>query len=201
MRRTDDSYPGLIGIGDIIVSSDIVTEYFVCDYDICGGACCVIGDSGAPLDESELEELEKLYPVYSKTMSEEGQKVVSSVGFFEIDRDGDIVTPLIGNSEECAYCTRDEKGNCLCAIEKEYCRGQYTSFKKPLSCELYPIRVKQFPDGTKALNLHRWDICSCAFKLGREKGVRVYQFLKVPLTRAFGEEFYSALETAAKKIL
>ncbi len=197
----EKQYPACFAIGDILVSADIITEYFACDYPVCRGACCIIGDSGAPLDESEPEEIEKSYPLFSPLMSPQGREVVQRTGFFEIDVTGEMVTPLMGRGGECAYCTYDENDNCLCAIERAYCRRQENNekgpaFRKPLSCELYPIRVSAFRDGTVALNLHRWDICRDAFARGRREGIRVYQFLRAPIIRAWGEEFYKALEAA-----
>ncbi len=187
----------IIEIGDILVSEEVVTEFFACDYPVCKGACCIVGESGAPLKEEELEPLEAAYPFFSQLMQEKGRKAVEEKGFFEIDRDGDIVTPLVGGGEECAFCHFDDKGNCLCAIERQFDKG-IVKFRKPISCSLYPVRVVNLGGGRLGLNLHRWDICRCAFEKGRREGIRVYEFLKGPLTEAFGEEFYSALSAAAK---
>jgi len=187
--------PSIIAIGDILVSSELVTEYFCCDYATCKGACCIAGDSGAPLDEAEAEILEREYDNYKELMSAEGRSRIDEVGFFEIDRDGDVVTPLLGNSEECAY-TRFEGESCWCAIERANMAGK-CRFVKPISCRLYPIRVLNLSNGTKALNLHRWDICKCAFEKGRAEKVLAYQFLKGPIEAAFGADFYAALDAAA----
>ena len=195
----NSSFGTLIEIGDILVSEDVVLEYFSCDYDICKGKCCIIGDSGAPLKEEELEPIEANYDVFSPLMRPEGRQAVEEKGFFEIDRDGDLVTPLVPGSEECAFCLF-ENGNCFCSMERQYFAGA-CSFRKPISCQLYPIRVKELGAGRLGLNLHRWDICRCAFEKGRREGIRVYQFLKEPLVRAFGEEFYEALCMAAEKVI
>lgn len=189
----------IIEIGDILVSSEVVTEFFCCDYPVCKGACCIIGDSGAPLLEEEASRLEEEYDNYKDYMSSEGCERIAQTGFFEIDVDGDMVTPLLRGSEECAY-TRFEDGNCLCAVERAHCDGR-CRFVKPISCRLYPIRVSTFRNGTRALNLHRWDICRCAFEKGRREGVRVYEFLREPLIAAFGEDFYNALESAARLVI
>lgn len=188
------SFGTIIQIGDILVSEDVILEFFSCDYEVCRGQCCIDGDSGAPLDESELEGLERDYPVYSPLMLESGRDAVALNGFFELDRDGDIVTPLSVGSGVCAFAHFDEKGSCLCSIERCGCR-------KPISCSLYPIRVTKFKGGGMALNLHRWDICKCAYEKGRREGVRVYQFLRGPITAAFGEDFYAALEAAAAHLI
>ncbi|MBQ1912684.1 MAG: DUF3109 family protein [Bacteroidales bacterium] len=190
----------IIEIGDILVSEEVVTEYFACDYAACKGCCCIIGDSGAPLQEEELEPLERYYEQYAPLMSEQGRAVVREKGFFEIDRDGDLVTPVVPVSEECAFCHFDAAGNCFCAIERKFCQGRIP-FRKPQSCSLYPIRVVDLGGGRKGLNLHRWSICKDAYAKGQKEKVRVYEFLRGPLTEAFGEEFYSALETAAKMVI
>jgi len=184
----------IIQIGDILVSEDVVMEFFACDYATCRGACCIEGDSGAPLDERELERLERDYPAYSGLMTPEGRAAVAAKGFFDIDRDNDIVTPLVASSCECAFCHFGPAGECLCAIEM-------AGRTKPASCSLYPIRVTRLTGGGLALNVHHWEICRPAFEKGRREGVRVYQFLQGPLTREFGEEFYAALDAAAKHLL
>ncbi len=214
----------IIEIDGVLVAEDVVTEYFACDYGKCKGCCCVIGDSGAPMKEGEAEELERNYEVYSPLMTQEGRDAVDANGFFQIDRDGDIVTPvvstphriegldyipgtdgLIGTAglEDCAYI-HYEKGDdgktiCLCSVERCFFQGK-CSFRKPVSCWLYPIRVTRLSSGMDALNLHRWNICKDAFEKGKREGIRVYQFLKEPLTEIYGADFYEALDAAAKHI-
>ena len=190
----------IIEIGDVLVSEDVVLEFFACDYPVCKGKCCIIGDSGAPLKEEELEPLEANYSIYSPLMREQGRAAVAAKGFFEIDRDGDLVTPVVDGSEECAYCHFAPDGSCMCAIEKQFCQGKGT-FHKPISCSLYPIRVADLGGDRVGLNLHRWHICKEAYEKGRREGIRVYEFLRGPLTEAFGQEFYSALEEAAKMLI
>ena len=187
----------IIEIGDILVSEDVVTEFFACDYPVCKGCCCIIGDSGAPLKEEELEPLEAAYDVFSPLMSQAGRDAVTAKGFFEIDREGDIVTPVVPGREECAYCSIDSAGNCTCTIETQFLKG-LCSFRKPVSCSLYPIRVVDLGGGRIGLNLHRWHICKDAYEKGRREGILVYEFLRGPLTDAFGADFYSALEEAAR---
>ena len=184
----------IIQIGDILVSEDVVLEFFACDYAACKGVCCIEGDAGAPVLESELPGLERDYPRYCGTMLPAGREAVALNGFFEIDRDGDLVTPLVPGSGVCAYACFNDEGGCMCAIEKCACT-------KPVSCSLYPVRVTRFKGGGMALNLHRWDICKRAFEKGRLEGVRAYQFLRRPLTDAFGEEFYEALCAAAERLI
>ena len=110
----------IVEIGDILVSEDVILEFFACDYPVCKGCCCIIGDSGAPLKEEELEPLEANYGIYSPLMSEAGRAAVDAKGFFEIDRDGDLVTPVVPGREECVFCHFDKDGNCFCAIEREF---------------------------------------------------------------------------------
>ncbi|MCF0173431.1 MAG: DUF3109 family protein [Bacteroidales bacterium] len=203
----------MIQIDDCLVSSEILTEHFSCDYETCRGACCVVGDSGAPLTEEEADSLEAAFPVYSPFMCQSGREAVDKTGFFEIDRDGDMVTPLMPLSRAerkaqgldtvlentdmpCAF-TLFENGSVFCAVERAHCKG-LCSFVKPISCRLYPIRVSVLSNGLKALNLHRWDLCRCAFEKGKRDGTLVYQFLRTPITAAFGEEFYKQLEAAAE---
>lgn len=183
----------IIQIGDILVSEDVVSEYFACDYAKCRGACCIIGDSGAPMEEDEPDRIERDYPDFKGLMRPQGRAAVDAKGFFEIDRDGDIVTPLVDGSCECAFCHFGPDGECLCAIEK-------CGLTKPVSCSLYPIRVTRLTGGGLALNLHRWEICSDAFTKGRREHIRVYEFLKKPLSERFGEDFYKALSAAAKHL-
>ena len=194
-----NSFGTIIEIGDILVSEEVILEYFACNYAVCKGKCCIIGDSGAPLKEEELEPLEANYDAFKDLMRPEGRAAVDAKGFFEIDRDGDLVTPLVPGSEECAFC-HFEDGNCFCSIERQFGKG-LSSFKKPISCSLYPIRVVDLGGGRCGLNLHRWDICREAYEKGHREGIRVYEFLRGPLTDAFGEEFYSALSAAAKMLI
>lgn len=192
-------YPSIIQIDDCLVSSEILTEYFACDYEKCKGCCCVIGDSGAPLEESEPEAIENNYHIFSPLMRDEGRAAVADKGFFEIDVDGDMVTPLVPESEECAYTCFDGKGNCFCSMERCWSKGE-GDFRKPISCWFYPIRISVLSNGMRALNLHRWEICRDAFARGRKEKIRVYEFLREPVERYFGEEFYNALSEAAEML-
>lgn len=189
-----------IEIGNVLVSEDVILEYFACDYAACKGCCCIIGDSGAPLDEAELEPLEQHYDTYAPLMTEAGRAAVAEKGFFEIDRDGDLVTPVVPGREECAFTHFEGDGSCFCAIERMFDAGK-CSFHKPISCRLYPVRVVRLGGDRVGLNLHRWSICKDAYEKGTREKVRVYEFLREPLTEAFGEEFYSALSAAARMLI
>lgn len=197
---TESAFGTIVQIGDILVSEDVIMEYFACDYEACKGICCIEGDSGAPVEEPEIEELERCYDVYSPLMSRKGRDTVDEKGFFELDVEGDIVTPIVPETRECAYTHFDGSGNCLCSIEKCFFAGK-CSFRKPQSCRLYPIRVTKLTGGGLAFNLHRWDICKYAFEKGKREGTRVYQFLKEPLVDIYGEDFYRDLCAAAEYVI
>ena len=199
MQMGKNGFGTIVQIDDSLVSEEVFTEFFSCDYEVCKGRCCVVGDCGAPLEEEEIELLERDYPAYSPLMSPEGREAAESKGFFEVDFEGDIVTPLVPGTQECAYILR-EGGSSLCAIERCHLNG-CCDFVKPVSCALYPIRIKKLSNGTFALNVHHWDICKDAFEKGRREGVRVYQFLRGPLVRRFGEDFYARLLAAAEFVL
>lgn len=180
----------MIEIEDKIVSEDLFEEYFCCDLKACKGICCVEGDSGAPLEIEEVEEIESSLEIIKKYMSAEGIEAVEEQGIFEIDADGDLTTTLIEGAE-CAYSIT-ENGITFCAIEKAHRAGEI-EFKKPISCHLYPIRVTKFSNDTVGLNYHRWPICDSAVKCGASNKIKVYQSLKEPIVRAFGETFYQYL--------
>lgn len=191
-------HPFIFEIGDILVSSEILTEYFSCDYESCGGCCCIIGDSGAPVGEDEVELLESNFKNYIPYMTRKGITEIKRQGFAIRDYDNDLVTPLV-EQRECAYCCFNGNEHCFCAIEKGYLQNG-GNFRKPVSCSLYPIRASSLSNGKTALNLHRWSICSDGYLKGRREQTRVFRFLREPITRAYGEEFYSALEAASKSL-
>lgn len=194
MRRD----PAILEIDNILVSSSILTEKFVCDISKCHGACCIIGDSGAPLSKEECDTLSDELEVISQHLRKEGLLSIKEQGSSVLDNDGDLVTPLI-NNEECAYTVFDEQMNCFCGIEKAWEKGE-SSIKKPISCWLYPIRVSHLSNGMTALNLHEWHICLDAFAKGKKEGLPVFRFLKNPLIKTFGKDFYNKLETAYKTL-
>jgi hypothetical protein len=181
----------MMKVGEVLISDDIRDKEFVCNLEKCKGACCVEGDFGAPLEESELQVLEDIYPVVKPYLSAKGIKTIEKQGTHTIDDEGELCTPVI-DGRECVYSTYDKKGILKCGIEQAYNDGKI-SWKKPVSCHLYPIRVtakKNF----EALNYHKWHICSPACSLGKELQVPVYKFLKDPLIRKYGAEWYAELE-------
>jgi hypothetical protein len=184
----------MISIDNTLVSEDLFDKKFVCDLTRCKGACCVEGESGAPLDFDELKELEKAFPLIEESLTEAGRKSIEEQGLYLIDSDGDYVTPLVGQYRECAY-TVFENGIAKCAIEKAWLQGKI-SFRKPVSCHLYPVRITKFKS-YDAVNYEKWKVCSPACKLGEELKVPVYIFLKDALIRKYGEKWYEQLSVAA----
>ncbi len=190
MEKLPDRYIPMIQIDNKIVSVEVLTTYFCCDLPCCKGICCVEGNAGAPLETEDVDTIEAEYENFKRYMKPEGVAAVEQQGFMVIDEEGDYTTPLIGE-KECAY-SFEENGITFCAIEKAHNEGK-TVFVKPISCHLYPIRIVSFNNGSIGLNYHHWSICHDALTLGRKRGVPMYQMLRAPLIRRFGEEFFDAL--------
>lgn len=186
----------MIQIDDVIVALDVIEESFICDIAACKGECCVEGDAGAPLELEEVEILKEILPKVWDDLSPEAQAVIEKQGVAYKDDDGDMVTSIV-NGKDCVFTCYDEKKTCMCAIEKAYKEGR-VDFYKPISCHLYPIRLESYRDFT-AVNYHKWHICKPAMLFGKREGVRVYQFLKEPLIRKFGQVWYDELCSAAEE--
>ena len=180
----------MVQIGLTVVSLDVFEKRFVCNLDKCRGMCCVYGQSGAPLEEDEIAILQEAYPKIKPYMTSSGIAAVEHCGVYDTDSDEDKVTPLIGDSEDCAYAFT-EKGVVYCAIEKAFMRGEI-EFRKPVSCHLYPIRITKY-SAFEAVNYHPWSICNEALILGEKKGTQLYVFLKDPLIRKYGAAWYEEL--------
>ena len=187
----------MIIVGHTLVSEDLFEEQFVCDLNACKGACCVEGESGAPLEKEELLHIEDNLDAVRPFMRAEGIRALYEKGAYTIDSDGDFVTSLVGEHGECVFVTFDEKGIAKCALEQAYNAGA-TSWKKPISCHLYPVRLARLTDYV-AVNYHRWQVCEPACACGKSLKVPVYRFLKEPLIRQFGEEWYAELEEIASQ--
>ena len=190
--------PPILQLDDVLFSSDILTVEFCCDLDQCKGACCVEGDAGAPVTLDEIGGIEDSLDTVWTDLSANAQAVVDKQGVAYTDPDGDLVTSIVGG-KDCAFPCY-ENGLCLCALERAYRQGK-TKFCKPISCALYPIREKQFANGTVGLNYNRWEICKSALEKGRELHLPMYQFLKDPLIRRFGEKWYRDLCQLADELL
>ncbi|MCD8556002.1 MAG: DUF3109 family protein [Bacteroides graminisolvens] len=187
----------MVQIDDVVVSLDVFREKFICNLDACKGQCCIEGDAGAPLEEEEVAELEKVLPVIWDQLSPQAREIIDRQGVCYTDQDGDLVTSIV-NGKDCVFTCYDEKGCCYCAIEKAYRDGK-VDFYKPVSCHLYPIRVGNYGP-YKAVNYHRWDVCKAAVILGQKENVPVYKFLKEPLIRTFGEAWYNEMESVAEEL-
>lgn len=179
----------MISIGNTIISEEVIKKQFSCDLTACYGECCVAGDAGAPLDVDEISQLEDFIDKILPYMSEEGRKVVEKNGVYDYDVDGELVTPLV-NNKECAFVYFENK-IALCAIEKAY-RDKVIPNVKPISCSLYPIRITEYKD-FEAINYHHWGICDLARIKGKDEKIAIYEFLKEPLIRKYGEAWYKTL--------
>ncbi len=185
----------MVEIGRTLISLDIFEQHFLCDLFKCKGACCIEGDSGAPITEEELEIIEQDYSTFEGYLPEKHTKEIKKKGFSVIDSDGDLVTPLV-NNRQCAYSFYDEKGILKCAIEKAYFEGK-TKFRKPVSCHLFPIRITEYKK-FDAVNYQELDICKPGKKCGKSQKLPLYKFLKEPLIRKYGEDWYNELVIAAE---
>ena len=203
----------IIQIDNVLVSAEILTESFCCDLSKCKGICCIEGDAGAPITFEELALLEDNLEAIKKDLSIEAQLVIASQGVAYTDKDGDLVTSIV-NGKDCVFTCYEDillnepdtenndnivKNCCLCAYERAY-RKKLINWPKPISCALYPIRESKLSNGMTALVYHRWEVCKDAIKKGKELSLPIYKFLKEPLIRRFGPEWYEALCTAAKEL-
>lgn len=181
----------MIVLQNTVISDDVRDKFFVCNLEKCKGACCVEGDLGAPLEESELQILQDNYEHIKPYLSRKGREAIEEQGLYIKDWENDFSTPTI-KDRECAYAIYDESLTLKCGIEQAYLDGKI-SWKKPISCHLYPIRISKY-DGFEALNYDKWGICSAACSFGEQLGVPVYKFLKEPLVRKYGEDWYNELD-------
>ena len=197
-----NALPPILEVGGVLISSDILTELFCCDLEVCKGECCIEGDAGAPVTLDEIGEIEEALDAVWPDLSASAQAVIDRQGVAYTDRDGDLVTSIV-NGKDCVFTTpiRPTEGEPFvgCAFESLYRQGR-CQFCKPISCALYPIREKTFSDGSIGLNYHRWDICQCGRDKGRQLHLPVYKFLKAPLVRRFGEEWYQELCDVADQL-
>ena len=194
--------PPIIQIGDVLVSSDILTEKFCCDLTVCKGECCVEGDAGAPVTFDEVAEIEDCLDAVWGDLSASAQAVIDKQGVAYTDQEGDLVTSIV-RGKDCVFTYYDDvcgvKDCCLCALEKAYRAGK-TRFCKPISCALYPIREKQLGNNLTGLNYNRWNVCKMAVAKGIQEDLPLYKFLRAPLIRRFGESWYQELEEVARML-
>ena len=187
----------MLQIGKTIISLDIIQKEFCCDLDKCKGACCVDGDSGAPVTPEEAEFIEMVYPDFKEYLSDENIAEIEKQGFSVVDSDGDLVTPIVGNNE-CVFTFKDELGITKCAIEKAYFE-KHIEFRKPVSCHLFPIRITEYKR-FDAVNYQQLDICKPGRECGKSKGIPMWQYLKDPLIRKYGKEWYEEFTYAAENL-
>ncbi|MBR1389766.1 MAG: DUF3109 family protein [Prevotella sp.] len=189
--------PPILQVGDVLLSSEILTEKFCCDLSVCKGQCCVEGDAGAPVTMEEIAEIEDCLDDVWQDLSASAQAVIDKQGVAYTDQEGDLVTSIV-RGKDCVFTFQAalQESPCvtLCALEKAYRAGK-TRFCKPISCALYPIREKQLGAGLVGLNYNRWDVCKMAVAKGIQENVYLYQFLRDPLIRRFGEDWYEELLT------
>lgn len=188
----------MLEIQNTLVSLDLIERYFCCDIDTCLGSCCIEGDAGAPITPEERDRIQAILPeIYDELLPTAKQRI-DEAGISYIDEEGDLVTQIV-DGRDCVFTCYDKGGKCLCAIERAYRKG-LISFRKPISCYLYPVRLTEYSKFT-AVNFHRWKICKCAEVLGRRLDLRAYKFLKEPLIERFGKDWYDELCIAAEAYL
>ena len=187
----------MVQIQDTIVSFDVITKEFCCDLKKCKGACCIEGDAGAPVTDDEIAQIEQLLPVIHDDLAPEALKVIEQQGVAYPDPEGELVTSIV-NGKDCVFTVYGDDGCCYCAIEKAWREGK-CSFMKPVSCHLYPIRVKKLGPYW-GLNYDRWDVCQAAAVKGHREGIPVYKYLKEPLIRRFGQAWYDELELTVNEM-
>ncbi len=189
----------MLQIQDTLVSLDLAERFFCCDIDACLGECCIEGDAGAPLTADDRDTIDSLLPILTPRLLPSAVRRIEEEGTSYLDEEGDLVTQIV-EGRNCVFTSYAPGGVCQCAIECACSAGQTGGFRKPASCALYPVRLTRYPSFT-AVNYHRWDICRPAEKLGRKLGIRLYQFLKGPLTDYFGKEWYDELAMACEAYL
>jgi len=191
----------VIVIDKVIISDDVVEKQFVCDLAKCKGGCCEDGDAGAPLDKAELEIIVDLFDKVKSYLSPASLKEIEKKGKYVYNREFGWVTPTLGNdSEICVYGIRGKDGIIKCAFEQAFYDGK-TNWKKPVSCHLYPIIAEKGKHGDHdKMNYEpREKLCNPACALGKKLKVPTYEFLKEAIIRKYGEDFYNALDKAAKE--
>lgn len=198
INNSQDYNDVMLQIKDTLISLDLVERYFCCDLDSCLGQCCIDGDAGAPITEDERRKLEEVLPAVIDDLLPAARREIEENGVAYVDCEGDLVTSIV-DGRNCVFTTYGPGGMCMCALEKAWRKGRI-DFMKPMSCHLYPVRIREY-DGFTAVNFHRWKICKCAEILGRKNGIRAYRFLEGPLVRRFGREWYDELVEAADAYL
>ena len=183
----------MLEIQDTLVSLDLFSQHFCCDLSVCKGCCCVEGDAGAPVEEEEIAEIEDAMEVVWEELTPEARNVIEQQGVVYADPSGELVTSIV-NDKDCVFANHDADGTCFCVLDRAYREGR-THFQKPISCHLYPVRLKNI-SGTIGVNYDRWDICRCSVELGCKLSLPLYRFLKEPLIRRFGQAWWNECDLA-----
>ncbi len=176
--------------GKAIISDNIRESHFVCDRAKCKGACCVEGELGAPLADDELPILDEIYENVKPYLTEAGKQAIETQGKYVFDADREYSTPTV-NGKECAYAVYNKEGILKCSIEQA-CDDKKITFRKPVSCHLYPVRITKY-ESYDALNYDQWPICSDACVLGEKLKIPLYKFVKDALIRKYGKAWYEEL--------
>lgn len=187
----------MVEIQNTLVSLDLFSEKFCCNLPMCKGCCCIEGDAGAPVEMDEIAEMEEALNVIWNELNPKAQKVIKESGIVYPDASGELVTNLIDN-RDCVFAQHTDNGGYYCVFDKAY-REHRISFQKPISCHLYPVRLKLI-GGMVGVNYDRWNICQCGIELGNKLGLPLYKFLKEPLIRRFGEEWWNECDLTAKEL-
>lgn len=188
----------IIQVGDVLLSIDCFREQFACDLGICKGRCCIEGDAGAPVTLDEIMAIEDVLPCIEQELADDAREVINKQGVAYTDPEGELVTSIV-HGKDCVFTCYNGEGTCLCAIERAQREGRVNT-PKPLSCSLYPFRIKKFKNGMYGVNYHQWDICQCGRDKGKSLKLPVYRFLKEPLIAQFGTDWYQQLEIAAQQL-
>lgn len=183
----------MLEIQDTLVSLDLFSQHFCCDLSVCKGCCCVEGDAGAPVEEEEIAEIEDAMEVVWEELTPEARNVIEQQGVVYPDPSGELVTSIV-NDKDCVFANHDADGTCFCVLDRAYREGR-THFQKPISCHLYPVRIKNL-SGTVGVNYDKWDICRCGVELGCKLSLPLYLFLKEPLIRCFGQAWWNECDLA-----
>lgn len=188
----------MVQIDDVIVPLDLFREKFCCDLEACHGACCIEGDAGAPLTQEEALQLEDVLPEIEEELAPEAREIIGRQGVCYVDEEGDLVTSIV-RGKDCVFTCYDKEGCCYCAVERAAREGRTKGFRKPISCYLYPVRIKQYKDFC-ALNYHRWEVCRAARIKGEKENIPLYLFLREPLIERFGQAWYDELLLVAQEL-
>jgi Fe-S-cluster containining protein len=188
-------------IGEILVSDALIEEQFVCHLDKCKGACCSLGDYGAPLDSDEINLLDDHLPAIEAYLEPEGLERIKEVGVTQYFAKPKFHGTALRHNGACVFLHVGENGVAECGIENAWEDG-VIEWKKPMSCHLYPVRVRRVPEmNFEALNYDDWSICKDACKLGKSLKVPLYVFVREAIERRYGEEFWRELDEVAKDLM